>query len=209
MQNMREDFLNCFLVNKHIIYSRQKDVHTLYNQCLYMFLITSGLGHSRRLIKLVEELACGHYYNRDIICFCAYTHDLGGFGSYAKDNVDHATRSKEVVEEFIQQYDFTDEEIEIIYETILFHHTPCDLKSFEAVLLRDADALEFIGVIGMARDFTRAEKSLKKGISSIQNHRVKSMKNLTLESSKKIAELRIQETDTFIESFFKESYMEF
>ena len=78
-----------------------------------------GLYHSKRLIKLIDTIAEGRSYNKDIIVFCAYTHDLGGYPKYAKENVDHAVRSREVVEPFVEQFNFTQEGKDIIFEAIL------------------------------------------------------------------------------------------
>lgn len=123
-----------------------------------------------------------------------------------KENVDHAVRSREVVEPFVGQFDFSPEEKNIIYETILNHHNPVLLKSIEAVILRDADALDTLGFMGIARDITRAPKDIKKGIKAIQAHREKLPVILTLDSSKKIAAERIKETDIFLDRFFSESF---
>ena len=38
-----------------------------------------GLNHSKRLIKIVEVIAEDMSYSKDIIKFCSYTHDLGGY----------------------------------------------------------------------------------------------------------------------------------
>lgn len=40
-----------------------------------------GLYHSKRLIKIIDVIAGDGSYNKDIIVFCAYTHDLGGYQS--------------------------------------------------------------------------------------------------------------------------------
>jgi uncharacterized protein len=169
----------------------------------------SGLYHSKRLIKIIDEIAEKRSFNKDIIAFCAYTHDLGGYPKYMKENVDHAVRSREVVGPFIEQFNFSHEEKEIILETILNHHNPISLKSIEAVLLRDADAIDFLGFVGIARDINRAPKDIKKGIKSIQTHREKLPDILTLDSSKKMAEERIKEMDIFLNRFFSESYKYF
>ena len=111
-----------------------------------------------------------------------------------------------MVEPFIEQFNFSHEEKEIIFETIPNHHNPTSLKSIEAVLLRDADAIDSLGFIGIARDITRAPKDIKKGIKSIQTHREKLPDILTLDSSKKMAEERIKEMDIFLNKFFSESF---
>jgi uncharacterized protein len=121
-----------------------------------------GLYHSKRLIKIIDVIAEERNYNKDVVIFCAYTHDLGGYPQYTKENVDHALRSRDVVEPFVAQFSFAHEETDVIYETILNHHNPVPLKSNEAILLRDADALDTLGVIGIARDITRAPRDLKK-----------------------------------------------
>lgn len=165
-----------------------------------------GFYHSKRLIEIIDVIGRGMNFNRDIIEFCAYTHDLGGYPKYMKENVDHAIRSREVVGEFIGQFGFSDEEKGIIIETILNHHNPISLKSLEAVLLRDADAIDFLGFMGIARDITRAPKDIQKGIKAIQAHREKLPGILTLDSSKKMAEERIKEMDVFLNKFLSESF---
>ena len=165
-----------------------------------------GLYHSKRLIEIVNVIGRMQNYNKDIIIFCAYTHDLGGYPKYMKENVNHATRSSEVVEQFFQGFSFTQEEREVIFETILNHHNPILLKSIEAILFRDADAIDFLGFMGIARDFTRASNNIKKGIESIQAHRQKLPGILTLDSSKIIAEERIKEVDIFLNKFIDESF---
>ena len=165
-----------------------------------------GLYHSKRLINIIDLIAEGRNYNRDIMVFCSYTHDLGGYPKYMKENVDHALRSREVVEPFVAQFNFSPEEKDIIYETILNHHNPIPLKSIEAVLLRDADAIDTLGFIGIARDITRAPRDIKKGIKAIQTHREKLPAILTLDSSKIMAAARIKEMDIFLDKFFSESF---
>ena len=164
-----------------------------------------GLNHSRRLIALIELIAAGRPYNKDVVLFCAYTHDLGAFGKYAKDGLDHAIRSREVVETLINDYDFREEDKLNILEAIEKHHKKNTGKSFEAILLRDADALDFLGFIGISRDFSRSPYDLKKGFQSIKRHRNDLANIVELSTAKKILRDRIAEMDNFIENFEKES----
>ena len=165
-----------------------------------------GLNHSKRLLEIINVISEGQSYNKNIIIFCAYTHDLGGYPKYIVKNVDHAIRSREVVDQFIDQLDFSGEEKEIIFETILNHHSSEPPGSFEAILLRDADAIDFLGFMGIARDITRAPNDIKKGIQAIQNHRDKLPEILVLDSSKRLAEERINEMDLFLNRFSFESF---
>ncbi len=165
-----------------------------------------GLYHSKRLIEIVNQIAEDRSFSKDIIVFCSYTHDLGGYPKYIKENVNHAIRSRDVVELFFKGFNFSQEEKEVIFETILNHHNPGPLKSIEAVLFRDADAIDFLGFMGIARDITRAQNDIQKGIKSIQSHREKLPSILTLDSSKIIAEERIKEMDIFLNKFISESF---
>jgi len=75
--------------------------------------------------------------------------------------------------------------------------------------LRDADAIDFLGFIGMARDITRAPNDIKRGVTSIQNHRDKLPDILVLDSSKRLAEERIKEMDIFLNRIIQESFTYF
>lgn len=182
-----------------------KDIHSLRD-------ITSelageyGLGHSLRIIELVRQISGGAPYNADIIAFCAYVHDFGAYARYAVEGRDHAARSDEVLPGYMEMFDFSAEEQAIIHETVLNHHNPAKLKSAEAVLFRDADALDFMGAIGIARDIARAGKDIKKGIASIRTHRAKLPGNLTLEASKRLGESRIREMDDFLSRYEAETF---
>jgi uncharacterized protein len=164
-----------------------------------------GLNHSKRLIALIDLIAAGKPYNEDIVLFCTYTHDLGAFKKYAKEGVDHATRSREMVETLLDDYDFREDDKLTILEAIENHHKKNTGNSFEALLLRDADALDFLGFIGISRDFSRASFDLKKGFQSIKRHRSNLAKIVELDTAKKILNERILEMDNFIDKFEKES----
>ncbi len=114
-----------------------------------------------------------------------------------------------MVETFLDHYHFLEEEKTIILEAIENHHKKNAGKSFESILLRDADALDFLGFIGISRDFSRAPYDLKKAFQSIKRHRVNLAENVELDTAKQILKERVLEMDNFIDKFEKESLMFF
>ena len=165
-----------------------------------------GLEHSLRLIALVRQLAKGGSYNADVIAFSAYVHDFGGYPNFVESGKDHAARSMEVLPEFLKLYDFTPEEEELIRETIACHHLKEKPESFEATLFRDADALDFLGCIGIARNFMRFGKDLKKALEAIQRHRATLPGILHGEEAKHMGKARIAEMDAFLSGLDTEHF---
>jgi len=164
-----------------------------------------GLNHSRRLIKLVDLIADGKNYNKNIILFCSFTHDLGAFSRYAKEGIHHAIRSREVAETLLVNYNFDQKEQQTILEVIENHHNKFTGESFESVLFRDADALDFLGFIGIARDFSRIPKQLKKSFQSIHRHMKDLPELIELQKAKGLAMERIKEMEYFRKKFLQES----
>ena len=192
----QKDTLGFFM--KEII---TKKLESLIHECGGEY----GLNHSRRLIKLVDMIADGKNYNKNIILFCSFTHDLGAFPRYAKEGIHHAIRSREVAETLLSSYNFDQKEQQTILEIIENHHNKFTGESFESVLFRDADALDFLGFIGIARDFSRISKELKKSFQSIQRHMKDLPELIELQKAKSLAVERIKEMDYFRKKFLKES----
>ncbi len=165
-----------------------------------------GLNHSRRLLKLVELLAETMDYKVDVITFCAYVHDFGAYNEFIIKGVDHAVRSDEIVEQFLGRFDFTGDEIAMIHNIILSHHKAGELPLLEATLFRDADAIDFAGFIGIARDFARAQRDMRKAVQSIEEHQKHLLQSVTLEQSKAILNVRVKEMKYFLETFYEQSF---
>lgn len=164
-----------------------------------------GLNHSKRLIKLVDQIAEGRKYNKNIILFCSYTHDLGAFPRFAKEGIHHAIRSREVAETLLPNYSFDQKEQQTIFEVIENHHNKITGDSFESVLFRDADAIDFLGFIGIARDFSRIPRELKKSFQSIERHMNVLPELVEQQEAKSLAAERIKEMEYFRKQFLKES----
>lgn len=165
-----------------------------------------GLNHSRRLLKLVDMLAGEKDYHNDVVTFCAYVHDFGAYNEFAVKGMDHAVRSDEISEQFMGRFNFTEEEKTIIHSIILSHHKPGDLPLYEATLFRDADAIDFAGVIGIARDFARAPRDLKKAVQSIEEHQKLLLQSVTLDKAKEVLAKRVDEMKEFLDLFYQESF---
>jgi len=113
-----------------------------------------GLAHSERDYQVTTELAKveGISVDEDVLFAAAFLHDIGGITPFDKEGVDHAVRSVEVIEPLLQKWGFPMEKWPAVKEMILGHtyYGPAP-TSREALAFRDADILDFLGNIGVAR----------------------------------------------------------
>ncbi len=165
-----------------------------------------GLEHSLRIIGLVRVLAKGRNYHEDVIAFSAYVHDFGGYSKFSEAGKDHVIRSMEVLPEYMKLYPFSREEEDLICETVSAHHSTEMPKSLEAILFRDADALDFLGYIGIARNLMRFGKDFLKALDAIRRHRTTLPGILHEEAAREMAKARMEEMDAFLSGLDAEHF---
>lgn len=165
-----------------------------------------GINHTRRLLHLVDQIAEGIAYNSDAVWIAAHVHDWGGYPPWAQKGVDHAERSVVVAEEYLRTNGCPDQLRELIVECIALHHKTGSERSVEATLLRDADALDFLGVIGVVRDFSKNPRDLRAAYDQIRKRRVAVPQMLHLERSRQIGEQRVRQMDALLEELETESF---
>lgn len=168
-----------------------------------------AVAHAKRLLQLVEQVAAGLPYDQKVMHLAVYLHDWGAFPAYAQKDVEHAVRSRQVVEaEILSQLDLTPIQKEILLETIELHDYR-DLRptiSNEALLLREADMLEFLGMIGMARDFARGPKNVETCYKRILSRRRDIQGRFTLPCAQEIARLRLEHMATCLHWLEEEGF---
>ena len=91
--------------------------------------------------------------DRDVLFAATFLHDLGVFSPYSVEGKRHEEASAIHAPDKLEAWGFPMEKIEAVKTTILSHHKSVeDLPDLpEAWLLRDADFLDFRGIIGVAR----------------------------------------------------------
>lgn len=114
-----------------------------------------GFEHGKQDYLLAKELAEAddHAVDDDTLFAASLLHDMGAFPPYEKEGVDHAVRSAEVVASVLDPAGFPMEKLEGVQKAILAHNYYGTLvpETNEAVVLHDADALNFLGALGAAR----------------------------------------------------------
>lgn len=112
-----------------------------------------GVRHSERNYLLATRLAGaeGLTIDADVLFAAAFLHDWGGIGAFARPGVDHATRSVELAEPFLREAGFPMEKFPAVRAAILGHMYTSEPVGPEAVVLHDADTLDFLGALGAAR----------------------------------------------------------
>ena len=168
-----------------------------------------AVAHAKRLIELSNQIGAGLPYDSQILELAAYLHDWGAFPRYMQKNVEHAVRSREVVEaEILPQLQLSPSQGEILLEAIELHdyRDMRPVKSREALLLREADMLEFLGMIGMARDFARGPKNVETCYKRILSRRREIEDRFTLPHAQEIARLRLARMDSCFEWLLEESF---
>lgn len=116
-----------------------------------------NLDHVMRVYNICLTLAKGEKINHEVLEAATLLHDIGGAREAADKSgkTDHAIESSKMAEAILEEVGFSKKEIKHIQECIISHRfkNKKKPKSIEAKLLFDADKLDGLGAIGVARSF--------------------------------------------------------
>lgn len=122
-----------------------------------------NIEHVLRVYNLCLTLAKGLTIDREVLQAATLLHDIGGAKEYADKSgkTDHAVESAKIAEPLLKNLGFAKEKIEHIKKCIISHrfkngHKP---ESLEAKILFDADKIDALGAIGVARSFVWVGKN--------------------------------------------------
>jgi hypothetical protein len=114
-----------------------------------------GYSHSQRDYQLARELAAADHVklDDDVLYAAAYLHDMAAFEPWQKSGVDHADQAAAIVDTILKNTGFPMRKIEAVRAAIRTHMYDRNPVGPEALYLHDADALDWLGAIGIARIF--------------------------------------------------------
>ena len=165
-----------------------------------------GFNHCNRVYKMSMDIAEveGLVIDEDVMFASAYIHDIGAFEPYKKTDVDHAERSGQLTEETLNNLKFPQEKIKQVKDVIDHHMFYSEVgASSEAVIFRDADILDFMGVIGITRILSIIGKddwtpNLEVAVELIQKFADELLEKLATDEAYRIGMIRKSEMDDFL-----------
>lgn len=112
-----------------------------------------GARHAERNYLSAHAIARaeGLAVDDDVLFAAAYLHDWGGLKPFAVEGAAHERRSVELAEPFLREAGFPMEKWPGVREAILAHVPAGQPASPEAIVLHDADLIDFLGAEGVAR----------------------------------------------------------
>lgn len=114
-------------------------------------------GHQPRLYALTREIGSGLQYDDDVVYAAAWLHDLGVFAGHRPEHPeelarwDHVTYTLERAPDLLAGLGFPAGKVDAVLECIRNHQPADEPESAESTILRDADMLEQLGAVGIAR----------------------------------------------------------
>jgi HD superfamily phosphodiesterase len=112
-----------------------------------------GYSHCLRDYSLARELAAADHVavDDDVLYAASYLHDMAAFPPWEDTKVDHSDVAARVVDTVLKGTGFPMQKIDAVRGAIRTHMYYRDPVGPEALYLHDADALDWLGAIGVAR----------------------------------------------------------
>jgi uncharacterized protein len=112
-----------------------------------------GFSHCQRDYSLAKQMAAEDHVtlDDDVLFAAAYLHDIAAFAPWENTKVDHSDVGAQVVDSVLKGTGFPMEKIDAVRGAIRTHMYYRDPVGPEALYLHDADALDWLGAIGVAR----------------------------------------------------------
>jgi len=169
-----------------------------------------GWTHSERDYQLASEVARKErlQVDTDILFAAAFTHDIGAIGDFQKEGVDHAIRSAELAEYLLRDAGFPVAKWPAVREAILGHMFDKVAGSrAESIVLHDADALDFLGTVGVARrlSVTGTAHSYSGGVAKIGEFADRLPGRLVTGTAQRMSKIRVTEMRRFLQQLQNET----
>jgi HD superfamily phosphodiesterase len=168
-----------------------------------------AIAHVQRLLKLIEQIGADLNYDLQALTWAAYLHDWGAFPPYYQPGCDHAALSHQIAaSEILTQVDLPQVTKDIILEAIERHdyRDQRPVNSIEALLLREADFLDFLGVIGLCREFARGPRDLGASYARVVARKDLIKNRFSLPKAREMAEKRLTSMEKCLEALVEESF---
>jgi len=160
-----------------------------------------GRAHSERnyLLSLVLAESEGWKVDEDVLFAAAFFHDIGAIAPFRKEGVEHEPRSVEVMLPLLRSYGFPERKLAAVRDVVLEHmyYHESAPRSRESKVFHDADALDFLGEIGIVRIVALSSighawaPDLPGAIHTLQGWMGELPPKLATESAKRLASARI------------------
>ncbi len=111
--------------------------------------------HIMRVYKNAEMLSKKEIADTKLVLTAALLHDIISFPKSDKKSKTSSTKSAIEAKKILKKFDYSDDEIKIISDAIRDHSFSKNKipKTLEGKILQDADRLDALGAIGIARVF--------------------------------------------------------
>ncbi len=167
--------------------------------------MSHGKDHVERVLKLAVYIAEREGADVEVVKKSAELHDI------ARDKPNHAIESAKVAREILRREGYDEDFIERVVHCIEAHSFSSGVKpkTLEAKVLSDADKLDAIGAIGIARAFMYSGekgRSIEETLKHFEEKLLKLKDTLYTETAKRIAEDRHRFTVEFYERIRRELY---
>jgi HD superfamily phosphodiesterase len=171
-----------------------------------------GYSHCQRDYALARELAASDHVvlDDDVLYAAAYLHDMAAFPPWANDKLDHSDIGADKVDTLLKDTGFPMAKIDAVRGAIRTHMFYRDPQQPEALYLHDADALDWLGAIGVARiialvDPNGADPTGPKAIKMIEDNLAVVPPKVLSPAGKAMLPRRRAETEAFLKELRSES----
>jgi len=172
-----------------------------------------GTAHSVRDYDVSKWIAATDHlaYDDDVLFAAAYLHDIAGFPPWEKQGVDHQDRGAELMDSVLTEFGFPSEKIEKVKAAIRTHMPDrVPGAAVESQLLHDADGLDWLGAIGIARDMSivdanGGEPNFGWALNRLREDAAKVPGSLVTKAGKREAERRVAVTRAFLKDLESET----
>ncbi len=171
--------------------------------------------HAERVYRMCMKIFEKEGGDPQVLLATALLHDAG-VQHELEYGVDHSEKSVEIAGEILSRIGFPRGKVRMVLDAIRVHRFRKGIKavSIESKILQDADRLDAIGAVGVARAFSRGGRtgtpmySQQKSVSSTVDHfhekLLKLKDTLNTETARRIASERHAFMETFLSRFLKE-----
>jgi uncharacterized protein len=171
-----------------------------------------GYPHVSRVLSLIGEIGVGLDYDQDVILYAAYLHDWGAFPRYRRAGVEHALRSVQIAElEILPHTTLTAPARGAVLDAIALHDYR-DLRpaaAAESLLLREADMLDMLGMVGLLREFSWGPRDMKVPLERVIARMQSIPTRLSLPRARVIAAERMARMEQALCWYKEESFEEY